>query len=198
MITQMDKCTALVLIDLQKGMLKRTEPGFLDDVLKNASRLADEFRRRNLPVVIVSVDPFHPSWQKTRKEGHNMQSSNAIAHKASEVTDNLAGLMDSAIDVAPGDIRIVKHTWNAFFDTPLHDELKKCGVTQIVLGGVSTGSGVEGTARAAAELGYNIAFAVDAMADDVPEVHDNSIKHIFPRLGESGTTEEIIGMLTTI
>jgi len=47
----------------------------------------------------------------------------------------------------------------------LNDELKKRNVTGIVIAGISTSIGVEGTARAASILGYNISFATDAMTD---------------------------------
>ena len=99
------------------------------------------------------------------------------------------------IQTQPDDIFITKHTWNAFYDTPLHDELQKRNITNIVICGVSTGIGVEGTARSAAERGYNVSFAIDAMTDMSEEVHSNSVKNIFPRLGEVGSSADIIAML---
>ena len=93
------------------------------------------------------------------------------------------------------DIRITKETWNAFYNTALHAELQKKGITGIVLAGIATAIGVEGTARGANEYGYNIAFASDAMTDLVEDTHINTFKYIFPRLGEVGTTEEIIEKL---
>jgi len=95
------------------------------------------------------------------------------------------------IEVKAEDIVIEKKSWNAFFQTSLDKELKKRGITQIVLAGISTSIGVEGTARTASELGYNLIFATDAMADRVKEAHTNSLLYIFPRLGELGTVMEI-------
>ncbi|MEI9931349.1 MAG: isochorismatase family protein [Rhizomicrobium sp.] len=69
------------------------------------------------------------------------------------------------------------------------------GVTQVVCCGVATSAGVESTARFAQELGYNVTLASDAMTDMSPEAHDNSIKRIFPRLGETGTTAEIVALV---
>ena len=99
------------------------------------------------------------------------------------------------VNADKNDIYITKHTWNAFFETELNNELKKRSITNIILAGISTSIGVEGTARAASELGYNIAFATDAMADRVESAHHHSIEIIFPRLGERGTTKEIIEIL---
>jgi nicotinamidase-related amidase len=61
--------------------------------------------------------------------------------------------------------------------------------------GVATSIGVESTARFAYELGFNVTLAVDAMADLNADAHINSITRMFPRLGETGTTEEIITLL---
>jgi len=101
------------------------------------------------------------------------------------------------IQIQPQDILIEKKSWNAFFQTSLHVELKKRKITQLVLAGISTSIAVEGTARAASELGYNLTFATDAMTDKVLEAHENSIHNIFPRIGELGTVMEITRKLSS-
>ena len=70
-------------------------------------------------------------------------------------------------------------------------------MTQVVVLGVSTGTGVEATARQAYEAGFNVTLALDAMTDRTPEAHTHSIAHVFPRLGETGTSAEIIALLET-
>ena len=67
--------------------------------------------------------------------------------------------------------------------------------TQVVLTGVATSAGVESTARAAHEHGYHVVVATDAMTDRSAEVHANSVERIFPRLGETATTAEILAGL---
>jgi len=64
-----------------------------------------------------------------------------------------------------------------------------------VLTGVSTSGGVESTARAAHEHGYHVVLATDAMTDRDASAHDNSVQRIFPRLGETATTDDILAML---
>lgn len=80
-------------------------------------------------------------------------------------------------------------------NTDLDDYLKAKGVTEVVLLGVSTSAGVESTARQAYEHGYNVALAIDAMTDTNADAHHNSLTRIFPRLGETGTTQEILALL---
>lgn len=64
-----------------------------------------------------------------------------------------------------------------------------------MLTGVATSIGVESTARQAYELGYNVTLAVDAMTDLNADAHVNSIERLFPRLGEIGTTQDIVALL---
>jgi nicotinamidase-related amidase len=64
-----------------------------------------------------------------------------------------------------------------------------------VVTGVSTSAGVESTARFAHEYGYHVTLATDAMTDLDSAVHTNSVEKIFPKLGETGTTAEILEML---
>jgi len=90
---------------------------------------------------------------------------------------------------------VTKRTWGAFASTDLEARLKALGVTQVVIVGVATASGVEATARQAYEQGFNVTLAIDAMTDRRPEAHDYSIAHVFPRLGETGTTRQIIDLL---
>jgi nicotinamidase-related amidase len=73
--------------------------------------------------------------------------------------------------------------------------LKGLGVTQAVICGVSTSAGVESTARQAHELGFNVVLAIDAMTDLSPEAHANSVTRIFPKLGETAATLEILDRL---
>ncbi len=90
---------------------------------------------------------------------------------------------------------VTKRTWGAFTNTDLAAHLKQLGVTQVVLAGVATSIGVESTARQAHEHGFTVALAIDAMTDLNADAHTNSITRIFPRLGETGTAQEIIELL---
>jgi nicotinamidase-related amidase len=91
---------------------------------------------------------------------------------------------------------VSKRTWGAFTGTGLDDYLKFAGVTQVVVCGVATSIGVESTARQAHELGFNVTLAVDAMTDLSAEAHANSLERIFPRLGETGTTRDVLDLLS--
>ncbi len=99
------------------------------------------------------------------------------------------------LDAQPNDHRITKQRWGAFTGTSLDEHLRQHGITQVFLAGVATSIGVESTARFAHELGYHVVLVTDAMTDTSPDAHDNSIQRIFPRLGETVTTAEVIEAL---
>lgn len=185
MVTSLDKNTALVLIDLQKGIVNYPVVHPMKDILANSAKLVAAFRKANLPIVIVNVNPGKATWTNARKD------AKPSAHTPQADWLEIA----PEIKTQPGDIFITKHTWGAFFETALHDELQQRRVTGIVIAGVSTSIGVEGTARQASERGYNITFAKDAMTDMVADAHENSIKNIFPRMGETDVTDKIIETL---
>ncbi len=52
--------------------------------------------------------------------------------------------------------------------------------------------GVESTARAAPEHGYHVVLVTDTMLDPDQGSHDHSISHVFPKLGEITTTQEVL------
>ena len=181
----LDASTALVLIDLQHGTTSAELAHPLADVVARAAQLLTAFRAKGRPVVIVTVNPAGSEQSKIRTQAPGLPA---------QLPPNFEELLPE-IRVAMSDVRIHKQTWNAFYRTPLHDELERLGVTGIVLAGVSTSIGVEGTARAAAERGYNITFATDAMTDRVADAHERSLQYIFPRLGQLATTEEILALV---
>jgi len=99
------------------------------------------------------------------------------------------------LEAQAGDILLTKQRWGAFVGTKLDEELKARGVTQVVLAGISTSVGVESTARSLYDAGYNVVLALDAMTDRDPEAHRLTVEKIFPRLGETETTENLLGRL---
>ncbi|WP_223693641.1 cysteine hydrolase family protein [Leifsonia poae] len=183
-LTTLDPQTALLVVDLQTGILERPSVEPIDRIIERARALADAFRRHGLPVVLINVD----GGPATRSDANHAGTSRVIP-------DSMTALVDG-LGRQPGDHIVTKHTWGAFTGTGLADHLAGLGVTQVVVTGVSTSAGVESTARHAQENGFHVTFATDAMTDSSAEAHENSLTRIFPRVGETGTTQEIIDLLT--
>jgi nicotinamidase-related amidase len=180
-LTTLDPKTALVVIDLQKGILSFPAAHPSGPVLEKAGRLARAFRKKEWPVVLVNVAGAAPG------------RTDAGPMNFTPPPDWLEIVPE--LDPQASDIRVTKRQWGAFYGTALDLELRRRGVTQIVLCGIATSIGVESTARDAYEHGYNVTLVVDAMTDMSPEAHENSLARIFPRLGETVKTEELLARL---
>ena len=183
-VTTLDSKTALIVIDLQKAIMAAPTITPPAEIAVKAAELAKAFRKHKRPVVLVNAGGQAP--------GRN------------EIPPPPAGAPPRAPDwnhiipemnQQPSDHLVTKKTWGAFTNTDLNDFLKKEGVTQVVICGIATSIGVESTARFAHELGYNVTLATDAMTDPSAYAHDNSLARVFPRIGESGSTADIIALL---
>lgn len=182
--------TALVLIDLQQGILgfgKAPRPG--SAVVATAATLARRFRAVNAPVVLVRV-------------GWSADFGDALKQPIDQPTPLPPGgppanWWDYPAELAPEarDIQITKRQWNAFHGTELDLQLRRRGIQTIVLGGISTNIGVESTARAAYELGYSLVLVEDAMSCAATEQHQASLDFIFPRLGRVRQSGEVLEAL---
>lgn len=179
--TVLDPTTALVLVDLQKGITALPTAHPTREIVERSARLADAFRERGLPVVLVRVTGVAPGRTEGPARGAELPADWA------ELVPEL-GRVDS-------DIVVTKQQWGAFYGTDLDLQLRRRGVTQVVLAGISTSIGVESTARDAYERGYHVTVAVDAVTDMDADAHRNSVEKIFPRLGETDTAEAIAKLL---
>jgi nicotinamidase-related amidase len=180
-LTALDPRTALILIDLQKFIVALPTAHPTAPVVAHAAALADAFRRHALPVVLVNVAGVPPG---------RVERAPALGALPPDWIDLVPEL-----NRQPQDHAVTKRSWGAFTNTGLAQHLEALSVTQLVIAGVATSIGVESTARQAHELGFNVTLATDAMTDLNEDAHANSVARIFPRLGETGTTREIIALL---
>jgi nicotinamidase-related amidase len=182
--------TALVLIDLQKGIAPFAGgPHSSSDVFARAGTLASRFRSLKAPVVLVRV-----GWSADFGDALKQPIDRPMPASPNGLPDNWLELADE-LATEPGDILIMKRQWGAFYGTDLDLQLRRRGITQIVLGGISTNIGVESTARSAWEHGYAVVFAEDAMSAANAEQHSFAIDNIFPRLGRVRSTADILEAL---
>jgi nicotinamidase-related amidase len=176
--------TALVLIDLQKGIV--SAPGG-KEVVENAVKLVDLFRKNNGFISFVRVsfldgrDSLHPLVDPTDTPAVNRPLG----------WDELI----PELSVSEKDYVVTKRQWGAFFGTDLDLQLRRRGIDTIILCGIATNIGVESTAREAFQYGYNQIFITDAMTTFSQEAHEASIRFIFPRIGKLRTTEEFLSQL---
>jgi|SRR5450432_344977 len=182
------KSTALVLIDLQNGIVGRTlAPHSASDVVARAGQLAAALRANGGTVVYVRVDvadvlrlPVDAPMRDPNAPPPLPGASQLVAESGYQA----------------GDLLITKRQWGAFYGTELDQQLRRRKVQTIILGGIATNFGVESTARDAFDRGYELIFVEDAMSSLSVPAHDFAIQNIFPRVGRVRTVEEVLKKLT--
>jgi nicotinamidase-related amidase len=184
-ITTIDPATALIVVDLQHGIVGLPLAHPVADVVDRTAVLAREFRRRGLPVVLVSVTGRPPG----RTDDGSPRGSDLPAGWADLIPE---------LDRQPEDIVVTKQARSAFTGTGLAERLRGLGVSQVVVTGIATSSGVESTARDAHEQGFHVTLPVDAMTDSTADRHDHSVTRIFPRIAETGTTQDAVDLLAPL
>jgi len=180
--------TALVLIDLQKGILGFAKaPHGPETVLSNAIALVQAFRAAKSAIVRVRVGWSADGGDRLRQPVDNL---NPPGPTPDDWLADPEGLPSQA-----GDIEILKRQWGAFYGTDLDLQLRRRGIRTLVLGGIATAIGVESTARAAFEHGYEIVFPEDLSSSPVEALHRNSFGAIFPRIGRVRSTAQVLAAM---
>lgn len=179
-LTQIDAVAALVVIDMQKGIVALPLAHPAAEVAARVARLARGFREKKLPVVLVNVAGAAPGRTDVKR---NFSPPPDWAELIPE------------LDRQVSDYTVTKMQVGAFYGTALEMILRRRAVTQVFMCGISTSVGVESTARNAYDHGYNVVFAADAMTDMSAENHRHSAEKVFPRFGEMSGTDEILAEL---
>lgn len=179
------RSTALVLIDLQRGIVGMSlGPRSGSEVVAASIELASRFRQAGSPVVLVNV-----AFAKDMGDAPRQTVDKPIPPPPGGFPEDWSTLVDGLASAA--DIRVTKHQWGAFYGTDLDVQLRRRGIKTIVLAGIATNMGVESTARQAWEHGYDLVTIEDATTSLSAELHEFAVKEILPRLGRMAKVADI-------
>jgi nicotinamidase-related amidase len=170
--------SALLVVDLQRGTASLPTAHPVKTVISLTLRLVEAYRIRALPIAYI-YSTGTPSGRTTYTAG------------ARRLPD---GWSDPLPELSPvdGDLLVFRSAWSAFANTDLDQRLRDRHVRQVVLVGLATSFGVESTARAAYDLGYDVVVVSDAVTDPRAAGHDNSVNAVFPVLGLVTTTQALL------
>ncbi|HEY3423048.1 MAG TPA: hydrolase [Methanocellaceae archaeon] len=176
--------TAIVVIDLQKGIAATpARPYSSQEVIANAAKLVNAFRKNQMPVFLVHVSPTAETVLRPISDDISSRPQAMPAEWAEFVPE---------MTPEGSDVVVTKKQWGAFYGTDLDQQLRRRKIDTIVLCGISTDFGVESTARFAYEYGYQIIFAENAMSSRSDEQHNAAVNFIFKRIGRVRKTDEIL------
>ena len=183
--------TALVLIDVQKGTLGfPLTPHSAADVVAATARLAKACREKGALLVYVQVKFAHDF--ADRPQG---ATDTPMMLPAGGFPADWAEYAPEVAAIAP-DLWITKRQWSAFHGTELDQQLRRRGITHIVVGGIATNFGVESTARDGWQNHYTVVIAEDACSS-MPELHKFAIEKTLPRVALVRSSAAVIAALTS-
>lgn len=183
-----DKGTALVLMDLQRGILEtHADTSFLERI----RQAVDAARHAGLPVIWVKV-AFRSGYPEVSARN---KSFSAIRQKRRLVAGDAQTDIHPDLGPGPGDVVVTKRRVSAFSGSDLDIVLRAADIDTLVLAGVATSGVVLSTVRLAADLDYRITVLQDGCADSDPEVHRVLTEKVFPRQATVRTISDWVGAI---
>jgi nicotinamidase-related amidase len=183
MISLDPKTTAVVLIDIQKGILRLPlTPHSASDVITTSCTFTETCRRAGATVVLVNVD-----WSADHRDALSSAVDKPLDHP--ELPADWSVFADGL--QKEGDLVVTKRQWGAFYGTDMDLQLRRRGIKTIILGGIVTNFGVESTARTAWEHGYELVIPEDLSSAVDDDMHRFAMEKIFPRISRVTTLAEI-------
>ena len=140
--------SALVIIDVQVGLVSLMSPGLQDRVLPNLALLLSKARSSGIPVFFIQHDGA---------KGHPLEAETA------------AWAIHPSVLPLRGERVIRKKASDSFFETSLAEELRNAGIRHLIVAGAMTEYCVDTTCRRAVTLGYDVTLVADAhLTSDTP------------------------------
>lgn len=180
------QATALIAIDMQRSVASHdAAPHSAADVIARIALLADAARQAGgLPVFVrTSFLPDESDAPKRVLDGPGLKPAARVPGWDELLPDMKRRATEPVI---------IKRSFNAFYGSDLDLQLRRHGIRSVIMAGISTNFGVEGTARGAYDHGYTIIFAGDAMAASTTVMHEASLNNIFPYIGRIRSTGQIV------
>ena len=187
--------SALIVWDVQNGIAERAFN--ITEIMPNVNKLIDAAHKSGRPVIASQHTGIPYEYlskygiYSARKRGMDPKAGTFMAEGSNEWK-----LMDE-LALGDDDMVMKKHTPSFFVGTMLEQFLRNRGVDTIVLTGVSTEAGIEGTARHAAALGFIPVVVEDAVGSFDKTRHDSALqlmRNMFP----VKKTEEVIRSLGSL
>ncbi len=183
---------ALLLMDLQNGVVARLSPPQSQPLLDTAARTAVAARRSGVPVIYVRI--------AFRAGGSDVSPRNRIfanlASRGSMGEADHSTQIHPAVAPHPGDITVTKRRVSAFSGSDLDVVLRSLGVASLTLTGIATSGVVLSTLRQAADLDFGLTVLRDCCLDADEDVHRVLMEKVFPRQAAVMSAAEWVQDLT--
>ncbi len=193
--------TAFVVVDMQNYFMapgQQVEIPTAREIVPNINRLADTLRRAGGQVVwvrtisnedsLVNWSHFHDVLNTPQRKARRMEAMRDGAFGAQ---------LWPGLDVSEGDLIVCKTRYSAFIQgsSNLEAELRERGITAVWIGGTSTNTCCEATARDAMLLNFRTTMVSDANADHTDAEHNATLMNFCVNFGDVASTDDLIARL---
>lgn len=173
------KTTVLLVWDVQYDIASRAFN--IQDIIANLKELLPAARSAGVTVVYSQQTAFpleqeKPVWIRQRMRNAGVDDPSKMPPR--NVEDTRGWEIFDEVKPQRGDLVFKKRRPTAFIGSEFDLILRNRGIEAVVLTGVSTEGGIEGTARDGLALGYYMVVAKDCVGSSRREAHDLALKYL--------------------
>ena len=195
------KQTALVVVDMQNYFMapgQQVEIPAAREIVPNVNRLAEALRKAGGLVVWIRTISNEESFRNWSHFHDVLNTPQRKARRHEALQEGAFGsLLWPGLDVRKEDLVVCKTRYSAFIQgsSGLEGELRKRGITAVWIGGTSTNTCCESTARDAMLLDFRTTMVSDANADHNDAEHNATLISFAINFGDVASTDDLVKRL---
>ena len=196
--------SAFVVVDMQNYFMapgQQVEIPEAREIVPNVNRLADALRRAGGLVVWIRTISNEDSFRNWSHFHDVLNTPERKARRHAAMSDGAFGAeLWPGLDVREEDLIVCKTRYSALIQgsSPLEAELRKRGIKAVWVGGTSTNTCCESTARDAMLLDFRTTMVSDANADHTDEEHNATLINFCINFGDVAATDDLIARLQAV
>ena len=191
-------CTALLVIDMQKGfchpdsMMAKSGVGTANQraIIPDVVRLARLCRERQIPILWSQQVHFSNDRARARRRlpSHWERQRFGACQRG---TWEVEFMEEIAAEIRPEDFIVEKHRASMLFQTTLPAKLRMLGTEILIISGVNTDFCIESTVREAYFYDYDIVVVRECVAGPRPAWHEDTLGKIQRFFGEVVSLQDL-------
>jgi nicotinamidase-related amidase len=196
--------TAFLVVDMQNYFMapgQQVEVPEAREIVPNVNRLAEALRKAGGVVAWVRTVSNPASLREWSHFHTVLNKPERSARRAAALAPEAFGAqLWPGLDVRPVDLTIEKTRYSAFIQgsSVLEQELRARGITAVWVGGTTTNTCCECTARDAMLVDFRTTMVSDANADHTEDEHNATLVAFCSKFGDVASTDDLIARLTAV
>lgn len=195
MKNEMEKGSALIVIDMQRGFISDRSPLYIEGAAATVPACAaviEHCRKTGIPVFFLtrSYSADGSDVEHTRLDAW-LKGGKPLSPGCSE---DISSEMPEEFGSDPRDYHIIKPRYSAFFATGLDLVLRRLGIGRLILAGTTTPNCIRTTCYDAISLDYDVVVLSDCTSSKTEEIQQSNLRDMANVGAEiTGSAEFIAG-----